>query len=26
PSNEDVSRQIGASPDDFSDLVAHLSK
>jgi hypothetical protein len=25
PSNEDVSRQIGSSPDDFDDLVAHLS-
>ncbi len=25
PSNEDVCRQIGASPDDFDDLVAHLS-
>ncbi len=25
PSNEDVSRQIGASPDDFDDLVEHLS-
>jgi hypothetical protein len=25
PSNEDVSRQIGSSPDDFDDLVALLS-
>lgn len=25
PSNEDVSRQIGSSPDDFDDLVARLS-
>lgn len=25
PTNEDVSRQIGASPDDFDDLVARLS-
>lgn len=24
PSNEDVSRQIGSSPDDFDDLIAHL--
>ena len=25
PTNEDVSRQIGSSPDDFDDLIAHLS-
>jgi len=25
PSNEDVSRQIGSSPDDFDDLIRHLS-
>ena len=25
PSNEDVSRQIGSSPDDFDDLIEHLT-
>ena len=25
PSNEEVSRQIGSSPDDFDDLAEHLS-
>jgi hypothetical protein len=26
PSNEQVSRQVGASPDDFDDLVRHLTR